>query len=66
MLVSLVELIEDYLNLGQLESEIAASIIIFTLALVIGWIVYFAFRRYLSRWAERTQTKIDDEILRNI
>ncbi len=64
--VNLVELIEDYLNLGQLESEVAASIITFTLALVIGWIAYFAFRRYLSRWAERTQTKIDDEILRNI
>jgi small-conductance mechanosensitive channel len=64
--LSLVELIEDYLNLGRIESEIAASLITFTVALVIGWIVYLVFRRYLSRWAGRTQTKIDDEILRNI
>jgi small-conductance mechanosensitive channel len=66
MHVNLVELIEDYLNLGRFESEIAASLITFTLALVIGWAVYLTFRRYLSRWAGRTQTKIDDEILHNI
>ncbi|MEE8564853.1 MAG: mechanosensitive ion channel family protein, partial [Candidatus Thermoplasmatota archaeon] len=32
----------------------------------IGWIVYHIFERYFTRWAKKTKTKLDDEILRNI
>jgi small-conductance mechanosensitive channel len=63
---SLAELLQDYFNLGQLESEIAAAVIIFVLSVVVGWTIYLTFRKYFSRWAKRTKTKIDDEILRNI
>jgi len=66
MASSLAELLQDHFNLGQLESEIVASAIIFALAIIVGWIVYSIFRRYLSRWAKKTKTKIDDAIIRNI
>ena len=66
MASSLAEVLQDYFNLGQLESEIIASTIIFTLAIIVGWIVYSVFRRYLSQWAKKTKTKIDDAIIRNI
>ena len=66
VIFSLAELLRNYFNLGQLESEIAAATIIFALAVIIGWTVYLVFKRYFSRWAKKTKTKIDDEILRNI
>ena len=65
-MASLVELIKDFFNLGQVESEILAFLITFGAAAVSGWIIYSIFRRYLSRWATSTETNIDDEILRNI
>jgi MscS family membrane protein len=65
-MASLAEVIQDLLNLGQVESEIAAFLITFGAAIVTGWIIYVIFRRYLVRWARSTRTNIDDEILRNI
>jgi small-conductance mechanosensitive channel len=65
-LFNLAELLRNYFSLGTLESEIAAAILIFSLAVVVGWTVYLVFKRYFSRWAKRTKTTIDDEILRNI
>ena len=65
-MTALTELLQDYFNLGQLESEIAASVIMFAIAVIAGWMVYLIFRKYLSRWAKNTKTQIDDEILRNI
>lgn len=66
MASNLGELLQHYLNLSQLESEIGASIIIFLLAMIVGWVVYTIFKRYLVHWAKDTETKIDDEILHNI
>ncbi len=66
VILSVSELLRNYLNLGQLESEIAAATIVFLLSVIIGWTIYLAFKRYLSRWAKGTKTKIDDQILRNI
>jgi len=39
---------------------------IFLLFIITGWIIYHIFERYFVRWAEKTKTKLDDEILRNI
>ena len=64
--VSLEGSIREYFSLGQLASEIAVSAIVFALAIVVGWVAYSIFKRYLTRWAEKTKTKLDDEILRNI
>jgi len=58
--------IHEYFDLSQLASEISVSVIVFALAIVVGWLVYFVFKRYLTRWAEETETKLDDAILRNI
>ena len=66
MVSDLPEFLQTHIHLGQIESEIAASLIIFSLALVIGWIIYSIFRKYLIHWAKGTETKIDDQILQNI
>ena len=58
--------LEQYLGLSQIVSEIIAFALIFTLAIVIAWIGHSLFKSYLCRWAARTQTTIDDEILRNV
>ncbi len=66
MAANLAELIDEYLHVGQLVSEVIAFAIIFALAMIVGWIIYSVFRRYLSRWAKGTRTKIDDAIIRNV
>ena len=64
--MTLAELLQEYFNLNQLASEIVSSVVIFFLAFIIGWLVYSIFARYLSGWAKRTKSKLDDEILKNI
>jgi small-conductance mechanosensitive channel len=66
MTAILIDFFQNFLNLGQLESEIVTSIIIFVVSITIGWIIYTIFKRYIISWAKETKTKIDDEILRNI
>jgi small-conductance mechanosensitive channel len=66
MAAVIIEVFQNFLNLGQLESEVITSIIIFLVSITIGWIVYSIFKRYIANWAKGTKTKIDDEILRNI
>ncbi|UCG45851.1 MAG: mechanosensitive ion channel family protein [Candidatus Bathyarchaeota archaeon] len=61
---NLAELLRTYLGLNQLTSEIIASAIVFTLVAFFGWLTFFISKRYISRWAEGTKTKVDDEILR--
>jgi small-conductance mechanosensitive channel len=63
---SLAELLQQYVGLSQLVSEIVTFAIIFTLAIAIAWIGHSLFKRYLVRWAAKTQTNLDDEILRNV
>jgi small-conductance mechanosensitive channel len=63
---NLAELIQQYIGLNQLVSEIIAFSMIFALAIIIAWIGHTIFKRYLCRWATRTQTNLDDEILRNV
>ena len=64
--LALSNFLQQYLGLNQIVSEIIAFTLIFTLALVIAWIGHSLFKRYLCRWAARTDTNLDDEILRNI
>ncbi|RLF38896.1 MAG: mechanosensitive ion channel family protein [Thermoplasmata archaeon] len=56
----------ENLGLSSTISEILTSIILFAIAVLIGLVVYVIFKNYLSRWAEKTETKLDDEILKNI
>lgn len=43
-----------------------AAVIIFTLTFFIGWIVYHIFAHYFTKWAKKTKTTIDDEIIKNV
>jgi small-conductance mechanosensitive channel len=47
---------------GQL---IAAFILLF-ISVVVGLIVYHIFEHYFSKWAKKTKTTLDDEIIRNV
>ncbi len=64
--LSLSDLLQQYIGLNQLISEIVAFAIIFSLAIIIAWIGHTIFKKYLCRWATKTQTNLDDEILRNV
>lgn len=51
---------------SPMVGEIIVSLFIFITAIFIGWLVYHFSERHLTRWAEKTKTKLDDEILKNI
>ncbi len=54
------------IKLSSLAEEILASILILILFITAGWIVYHIFEKFLAKWAKKTKTKLDDEILANI
>jgi len=64
--LTLSDLLQQYVGLNQIVSEIIAFCIIFSLAVIIAWIGHSIFKRYLCRWAAKTKTNLDDEILRNV
>jgi len=49
-----------------LYGELIWSIILFIGFFILGWIINHIFEHYFKRWAEKTKTTIDDEILRNV
>ena len=51
---------------SPLVGEIVVSIMMFAVLIIIGWIIYRIFERYFTKWAKRTKTSLDDEILANI
>ncbi len=55
--------LEQTLGTNAITSEILASIILFIIVAAIGWAVYFVFNRYFSKWAEKTTTTLDDDII---
>jgi len=65
-MMGLAELLQQYLSLGQLVSETVAFAIILAIALSIAWVGHAIFKKYLLRWASKTKTNLDDEILRNV
>jgi small-conductance mechanosensitive channel len=62
-MATLTETIEQLLGTNAATSEILASIVLFAVAAVIGWAVYFVFNHYFSKWAEKTETTLDDDII---
>ena len=46
--------------------QISVAVIIFTLSILAGWIVYHIFEHYFSKWANKTKSTLDDEIIKNI
>lgn len=66
VMLSLAELIQQYLNLGQVVSESIAFFFILGLSITVAWIGHSIFKRYLLRWATKTDSKLDDAILHNV
>jgi len=60
------DLLQRHIGLSQTFSEIVAFVIIFSLAIIIAWIGHSIFKKYLCRWAAKTQTNLDDAILHNV
>jgi small-conductance mechanosensitive channel len=55
--------IQQLLNTNATTAEILASIVLFVVVAAVGWAVYFVFNRYFSRWAAKTETTLDDDII---
>jgi small-conductance mechanosensitive channel len=49
-----------------LIAELIISSLIFVGFIILGWIVSHVFEHYFIRWAKKTKTKLDDEILKNV
>jgi small-conductance mechanosensitive channel len=63
---SLADLISETFKTNQFTSEVIASTILFILVAAIGWLAYYVFGKYFSKWAKKTKTTLDDEILRSL
>jgi len=46
--------------------ESIAAVLLFIAAVIAGWVVYHLFEHYFSKWAKKTKTNIDDEIIKNV
>ncbi|HSV50166.1 MAG TPA: mechanosensitive ion channel family protein [Candidatus Acidoferrales bacterium] len=55
--------IAQTLGTNATTSEILASILLFVAVALIGWAIYFVFNRYFTKWAEKTETTLDDDII---
>jgi len=56
---------DNQININSFIGEGIAAVILFTLSLIIGWIIYHVFEHYFSKWAKKTKTTLDDEIIKN-
>jgi small-conductance mechanosensitive channel len=67
-ILHLVESFFDFLGIqaSDIIIQTVTAIAVIIAFLFIGWIVYSIFERFFCRWAERTKTNLDDEILKNI
>lgn len=68
---NIAEMINDFLrnvgiNVQPYVGEVIWAILTFIIAIIIGWVVYYIFERYFAKWAKKTKTNLDDEILKNI
>lgn len=57
------EIFQQILQTNQLNGEIIASIVIFLVVALAGWLTYLALGRYFSKWTAKTKTTLDDDIL---
>ena len=54
------------LQTDSIVGELIVSILILISFMILGWAVYHIFEKYFTKWATKTKTKLDDEILKNI
>ncbi|MBN2602625.1 MAG: mechanosensitive ion channel family protein [Candidatus Thermoplasmatota archaeon] len=57
---------ENNITSDPIIGQSIAAVLIFILALIVGWIVYHLFEHYFSKWAKKTKTTLDDQIIKNV
>jgi small-conductance mechanosensitive channel len=62
-MVNLTQFFQNILGTNALTAEIIASIVLFALVAFVGWGIWYVFDHYFSKWAEKTETTLDDDIL---
>jgi small-conductance mechanosensitive channel len=66
-LASASEWITQKLGLSDpLVGELIISTLIFVGFIILGWVISHVFKHYFLKWAKKTKTKLDDEILKNV
>ena len=55
--------LQQALGTNSVTAEIIVSIILFIGVAIVGWAIYFVFNRYFSKWAKKTETSLDDDII---
>ncbi|MEF8848667.1 MAG: mechanosensitive ion channel family protein [Candidatus Thermoplasmatota archaeon] len=53
-------------NVPPILGELLLALIIFIISILVGWIVYTIFEKFLIRWVKKTRTRLDDQIIKNI
>jgi len=70
VVIDFAEFIRETLNQIGLKDQtwvqIAVAFIFFLLSIIAGWIVYHIFEHYFTKWAKKTKTTLDDEIIKNV
>jgi len=62
-MATLTETFQQILNTNAGTAEILVSIVLFAIVAVVGWGIYLVFNKYFSRWTQKTETTLDDDIL---
>jgi len=57
---------ENGYQVNPIVVQSIAALIFFALTFIIGWIIYHIFTHYFARWAKKTRTTLDDEIIKNV
>ena len=57
---------ENNINSNPIIGQSIAAFILFAFSLIIGWITFHLFEHYFSRWAKKTKTTLDEEIIKNV
>jgi small-conductance mechanosensitive channel len=60
------QLNQNGIPVDQFMADVIAAVLVFVITLIIGWTVYYIFERIFMKWAKKTKTTLDDEILKNI
>jgi len=68
---NLIEWLYNWLNntfgiTDRLFAELIISTLVFIGFIILGWIISHVFEHYFLKWAKKTKTKLDDEILKNV
>jgi small-conductance mechanosensitive channel len=62
-MATLTETLQQLMGSNAGIAEILASVLLFVVTAVVGWAIYYVFNRYFSKWAEKTATTLDDDII---